>query len=143
MTTTIPQTLLREMARAGERAYPYECVGALFGDRPPSGPVVTQVMPLDNDSDQDRRRRFHVADRDYLACERHALAAGVELLGFYHSHPDHPAEPSATDLRFAQPLFLYIIVSIERAEYRGGIGCFALAGDGSAFRREPIRVLKD
>lgn len=141
--TTVSQTLSREMVRAAERAYPYECVGALFGARPPSGPVITQVRPLDNDSDQDRRRRFHVSDRDYLACERHARTAGVELLGFYHSHPDHPAEPSATDLHYAQPLFLYIIISIRRAEYRGQIGCFALNGDGSAFRREPMRVLED
>ena len=61
---SVSQTRSREMARAGERAYPYECVGVLFGTRLPSGPVITDVRPLDNESDEDRRRRFHVSDRD-------------------------------------------------------------------------------
>ena len=141
--TSLSQTLSREIERHGERAYPYECVGALFGTREAAGALITEVLPLDNESDQDRRRRFHVADRDYLACERHARDASLELLGFYHSHPGHPAEPSATDVRYALPLFLYIIISIQSAKYRGQTGCFVLNDDGSKLVHEEMRVLED
>lgn len=140
---SLSQTLSCEIKRHGERAYPYECVGALFGAREATGALITEVLPLDNESDQDRRRRFHVADRDYLACERHARDAGLELLGFYHSHPDYPAEPSATDVRYALPLFLYMIISIQRAKYRGQMGCFVLNGDGSKLVHEEMHVLED
>lgn len=140
---SLSQTCSSEIERAGERAYPYECVGALFGTRRPTGPHITEVRSLDNKSAEDRRRRFYVTDRDYMACERHADDEGLDLLGFYHSHPDHPAEPSATDLLYAQPLFLYIIISIQREEYRGQMGCFVLNDDAEAFRRELMRVYED
>ena len=140
---SLSQTRSREMERAGERAYPYECVGALFGTRGLDGLQITEVMSLDNESTEDRRRRFHVSDRDYLSCERHARDSDLDLLGFYHSHPDHPAEPSATDLRYAQPQFLYIIISIQREKYRGQMRCFVLNDDANAFRDEPMHVYKD
>ena len=140
---TVPKTLSREMERSGERAYPYECVGALFGKRDVGGLRITEVMPIDNKSREDRRTRFRVTDRDYLLCERHASDSGLDLLGFYHSHPDHPAEPSATDLRYAHPHFLYIIISIREAEYHEPMCCFLLNDDGDALRYEPMRVFED
>src|SRR5919197_1600372 len=92
----------------GEEAYPHECCGALVGrDR-----RVTDVVPLPNTTDEGPRRRFLVRPSDYREAERRAAELGGELLGFYHSHPDHPARPSQYDLDHAWPTFAYIIVSV-------------------------------
>ena len=120
--TTLPQTLFTEIEQHGRAAYPEECVGALIG-RVAAGAgagaqarTVERLFPIDNRSDENRKRRYLVSPLDYLAAERAADAAGKTLLGFYHSHPEHPARPSATDLELAQPNFAYLIVSIRRVE---------------------------
>ena len=119
--TTLPQTLFDEIERHGREAYPEECVGALIGTVAAGGAArtVERLFPIDNRSGENRKRRYLVSPLDYLAAERAADAAGKTLLGFYHSHPEHPAEPSATDLDLAQPNFVYLIVSIRRG-YGGG-----------------------
>ena len=96
----------------GREAYPHECCGALLGE----GDVVHAVHPLPNVTTEGPRRRFRVDDRDYLAAERKASAAGLSLLGFYHSHPDHPAEPSQYDLDHAFPTFVYPILSVQQGQ---------------------------
>lgn len=113
-----PDALLA-MREHALREYPHECCGALFGRSADASSSqasharrVDSVMPIDNVTDEDRRRRFSVSPRDYIRAEREALRLGLALLGFYHSHPDHPAEPSVTDRRFAQPGFSYPIISV-------------------------------
>ena len=120
MMTTLPQTLFDEIERHGRDAYPEECVGALIGTVAAGGTArtVQRLFPIDNRSGDNRKRRYLVSPLDYLAAERAADSAGNTLLGFYHSHPEHPAEPSATDLDLAQPNFVYIIVSIRRRRER-------------------------
>src|ERR1700741_1550696 len=92
----------------GAETYPHECCGALIG----RDAEVTSTVPLPNITDEGPRRRFRVSYRDYLRVERAAHAPGPELLGFYHSHPDHPARPSQYDLDHALPNFSYVIVSV-------------------------------
>jgi len=94
--------------RHGVETYPYECCGALVGR---SG-RVTDVVALANTTEEGPRRRFLVRPSDYREAERRASELGGELLGFYHSHPDHPARPSQYDLDHAWPTFAYIIVSV-------------------------------
>ena len=77
------------------------------------------MHPLPNVTTEGPRRRFRVDDKDYLAAERKASAAGLSLLGFYHSHPDHPAEPSQYDLDHAFPTFVYPILSVQQGEPAG------------------------
>ena len=87
------EATLREHAR---RAYPEECCGALLGQLgSPDGESasVRAVQPIDNARADERRRRYLVEPADYLSAERTARALGLALLGFYHSHPDHPAVP--------------------------------------------------
>ena len=98
--------------RHGEAAYPHECCGALVG----TGDRVTAVVPLPNTTEEGPRRRFLVRPSDYREAERRANEFKGELLGFYHSHPDHPARPSQYDLDHAWPTFAYIIVSIVGAK---------------------------
>ena len=116
--TTLPKTLFATLEWHACEAYPEECVGALIGTVAEGGAArtVERLFPIDNRSQADRKRRYLVSSLDYLAAERAADATGQTLLGFYHSHPEHPARPSATDLELAQPNFVYVIVSIRREE---------------------------
>ncbi|OLC47540.1 MAG: hypothetical protein AUH43_11515 [Acidobacteria bacterium 13_1_40CM_65_14] len=92
----------------GQETYPHECCGALVG----KGDIVTTVVALPNTTEEGPRRRFLVRPSDYRQAERRATEMGGELLGFYHSHPDHPSRPSQYDLDHAWPTFAYIIVSV-------------------------------
>ena len=144
--TTLPKTLFDEIERHGREAYPEECVGALIGTVAEHGTArtVERLFPIDNRSGENRRRRYLVSPLDYLAAERAADSAGRTLLGFYHSHPEHPAEPSATDLAWAQPNFVYIIMSIRRtgdaAPAAAGAGAFLLDPDRSGFLTDELFV---
>jgi len=102
--------------RHGEEAFPHECCVALIGA---AGDVatgeasrVTAAVPLPNTTEEGPRRRFLVRPSDYRMAEQRASELGGELLGFYHSHPDHPARPSQFDLDHAWPTFAYVIVSV-------------------------------
>lgn len=112
----------------GRETYPHECCGALLGE----GDRIVATFPLPNVTTEGPRRRFRIDDKDYLASEREASARGLSLLGFYHSHPDHPAVPSQYDLDHAWPTFVYPIVSVVngRAEV---LRAWALKADRSAF----------
>jgi proteasome lid subunit RPN8/RPN11 len=92
----------------GQQTYPHECCGALVG----RDGGVTAIVALPNTTDEGPRRRFMVRPSDYQLAERRATELGGELLGFYHSHPDHPARPSQYDLDHAWPTFAYIIVAV-------------------------------
>ncbi len=114
--------------RHGEETFPHECCGAMIGaeDR------VTAVVPLPNTTEEGPRRRFLVRPSDYRLAERRATELGGELLGFYHSHPDHPARPSQFDLDHAWPNFAYVIVSVMSGTSRDMTVWF-LKNDRSSF----------
>ena len=92
----------------GQATYPHECCGALLG----RDNHVSDIVALPNTTEEGPRRRFLVRPSDYREAERRASELGAELLGFYHSHPDHPARPSQYDLDHAWPTFAYIIVAV-------------------------------
>ena len=92
----------------GQETYPHECCGALLG----RDGQVSALVALPNTTEEGPRRRFLVRPTDYREAERRAAELGAELLGFYHSHPDHPARPSQYDLDHAWPTFAYVIVSV-------------------------------
>ena len=128
------QAGVAEAIRAhGVETYPNECCGALIG----RDGVVTHTLALPNVTDEGPRRRFRVSDRDYLQCEKRARELGGELLGFYHSHPDHPARPSQYDLDHALPFFSYIIVAV-RAGTSEDMTSWRLREDRSAFDEESL-----
>jgi proteasome lid subunit RPN8/RPN11 len=119
--------------RHGGDAYPHECCGALLG----RGGVVQQAWPLPNTTEEGPRRRFLVRPADYRAAEQRAGLEGLELMGFYHSHPDHPARPSQYDLDHAWPVFSYVILSVADGR-PGDITSWRLADDRSAFAQERL-----
>ena len=80
--------------------------------------AASAIVPLPNTTEEGPRRRFLVRPSDYRLAEQRARELGGELLGFYHSHPDHPARPSQYDLDHAWPTFAYVIVSVMAGEAR-------------------------
>lgn len=130
------QPAVNEAIRAhGREAFPHECCGAMLG----KDGVVHEAFALPNTTEEGPRRRFLVRPGDYRAAERRARDTGFELLGFYHSHPDHPARPSQYDLDHAWPSFSYVIVSVMAGEDRA-LTSWQLAADRSAFAEEPVQI---
>jgi proteasome lid subunit RPN8/RPN11 len=107
-TITVTTAVEAAIRAHGEETYPHECCGALIG----RDDNVGDVLALPNTTEEGPRRRFLVRPSDYREAERRATELGAELLGFYHSHPDHPARPSQYDLDHAWPTFAYIIVAV-------------------------------
>src|SRR4051812_23180203 len=108
----LPQPVGAAIFRHGEETYPHECCGALVG----RGGEVVAAVALPNTTEEGPRRRFLVRPSDYRLAEARATELGGELLGFYHSHPDHPARPSQYDLDHAWPTFAYVIVAVAQGK---------------------------
>jgi proteasome lid subunit RPN8/RPN11 len=119
--------------RHGAETYPDECCGALLG----RDGVVSGTFALPNTTEEGPRTRFLVRPDDYRQAEKHARDVGGDLLGFYHSHPDHPARPSQYDLDHAWPFFSYVIVSVQKGESRD-MTSWRLREDRSAFDQEDL-----
>jgi proteasome lid subunit RPN8/RPN11 len=132
----ISRNLLDEIRAHGRDTYPEECCGGLLGWR--GDPArVSGVERIDNVRDVERARRYEVSPQDYLRLERLAGEQGVELLGFYHSHPDHPAVPSAYDRDHAFPFFHYLVCAVASGS-PGEVTAWVLSEDRGEFDPEPI-----
>jgi proteasome lid subunit RPN8/RPN11 len=116
--------------------YPEECCGAMVGVLDGERRLVHGAWPLAHDAPA-RDRRFAVAPADYRRLEQRAQESGVDLVGFYHSHPDAPAAPSDYDLAHAWPHFSYVIVSVQ-ASTPVAITSWRLRQDRSEFQSEEI-----
>jgi len=101
-----------QIRRHGIETYPNECCGALIA----SGTSIVEAFPLPNTTAEGPRRRFLIGPNDYRLAEARARERGGTLAGFYHSHPDHPARPSETDLAQAWPNLTYIIVAVREGQ---------------------------
>jgi len=98
-------------------SFPNECCGFFYGTEDEQGHrQVTKVLVVNNSKEGDQRKRFEISPKDYLNAERYADELELQLLGVYHSHPNHPAIPSEHDRVAAQPYFSYIIISVNESE---------------------------
>ena len=117
ITMKLPASLARQIEREGSAAYPNECCGIMYGRDREQGRFVEKLEAVANVFDEtERYHRFSISPQQLMAAERTASDEGRLVLGFYHSHPDHPARPSKTDLEHAWPFYSYIIVSIAKGE---------------------------
>ena len=114
MQLILSAELRRDIERHGSEAFPKECCGMLIGrDIPGRGRVVEELVAGTNAFEADEQyHRFSIDPLQQLKTEKAAAAAGKSLIGFYHSHPDHPARPSEYDRTHAWPFYSYLIVSI-------------------------------
>jgi proteasome lid subunit RPN8/RPN11 len=134
VTLTISKELLDQIHAHGEGAYPEEGAGFLIG----MDGKVENILPLDNSrEDGARHNRFLITPQDYLKAETAADTLGMNLIGVFHSHPDHPNRPSEYDREWAQPFFSYIITTVNAGraiESRS----WKLLEDRSKFEEEQI-----
>ena len=147
VTVRLSERVLDTIRRHAAAAYPHECCGALIGAQVPGKPgspgnndelvEIADAKELDNVTEEGPRRRFRVSTVDYRQAEARARELGAELVGFYHSHPDHPALPSQYDLDHAWPNFSYVIVAVE-AGTPGDVRSWRLRPDRSQFDEETI-----
>ena len=111
---TVEQAAEKLMNEDAVNAFPDECCGFMFGREDVAGNrVVTQALPINNAAVENRKRRFVISPKDYMKGEQFAEENNVQLLGIYHSHPNHPAVPSEHDRVAAQPFFSYVIISVQ------------------------------
>jgi proteasome lid subunit RPN8/RPN11 len=136
---------LAEKIRAhGVETYPHECCGALLGrdsDAQTSLREVSALFPLVNRRDDSPRNRFSVTSEDVMQAEKSARAQGLDVIGWYHSHPDHPARPSDFDRDHAWPWYSYIIVSVHNAVPKD-MTSWRLKDDRTGFDEEKLEAVK-
>jgi proteasome lid subunit RPN8/RPN11 len=130
---TLTDAVIAAIRDHGRETYPNECCGALIG----RDGKVTEAFALPNTTEEGPRRRFLVRPGDYRAAEARASERGADLLGFYHSHPDHPARPSQYDLDHAWPFFSYVIISVQNGEPKD-LRSWRLRDDRSQFDEEDV-----
>jgi proteasome lid subunit RPN8/RPN11 len=111
---TIPARLQREIETSALAGYPDESCGILVGRFNCAETTVELVTTARNLNTERSRDRFVLDPDDFVRADRIAADNGLDVVGVWHSHPDHPAEPSQTDLGNAWPCYSYVIVSVSR-----------------------------
>jgi proteasome lid subunit RPN8/RPN11 len=135
----ISSELLDRIHANGESAYPEEGAGFLLGEDGEPRHVIS-ILPLPNARESEaRHNRYIITPQDYLDGERQADRQKLILLGVFHSHPDHPNQPSEYDREWAQPFFSYVITSVEKGKAVASRS-WRLLEDRSAFVEEPVKI---
>ena len=135
------QALYESIRAHGEETYPHECCGALIGKSTPEGWRVTAAMRAGNTRTDSAHNRYNIAPLELVQIEREARRQGLDIAGFYHSHPDHPAQWSVTD--FAEAHWLgcsYLITEVAKGN-AAATNSFLLTGsteEEKQFVQEPI-----
>jgi proteasome lid subunit RPN8/RPN11 len=139
-----------EIRKEGEITYPGECCGFLLGtvaanvNSTPgkSKRTVQKLIPVDNAREKDEQfHRFTIEPEDFLNAEKIARKEKLDVLGFYHSHPDHPSEPSEYDREHALPFYSYIIISVELG-VADKMTSWELTEDRSKFIEEGVNICR-
>lgn len=140
----LPSDLLNEMMAHSRETYPDECCGFLIA----SDRSVEEVRKIDalerarNEFEGERRHRFLIRPEELRDLERRVQESGRAVVGFYHSHPDHPARPSEFDREHAWPWYTYLVLSVTATDVRE-VGAFELDPDSSLFREVPLSATRD
>lgn len=151
---TLSDQVRAQIAQHGEASYPYECVGLLIGRIEAGRKVVVDIYQAENtwnadvgltdaEHEHSLRDRFYLDPRDYLRADRAARARDLDVIGCYHSHPDHPALPSERDRVGAQGVgssggFSFLIQSVRNAQ-AAELTAWLLADEGQRFVAEELR----
>lgn len=140
MTATISGENLDQIRRHGESTYPHECCGFLMGATAEDQKTIAAIVPVDNERSNSARNRYLISPDAYWAGEKEARRKGLEIIGIYHSHPDHPARPSGYDLEHALPWLSYIIVAVQDGQAQE-VNSFVLSDDHTHFDPEQLSAL--
>ena len=114
MPIELPKTEVAKIQMHGEKTFPFECCGLLIGKI--SNDEIRSVLKtqsVENINKKNPERRYNINPLDFIKIEAEADTHGLQIIGIYHSHPNHPARPSKFDLELAWPNFSYIVISIQ------------------------------
>jgi proteasome lid subunit RPN8/RPN11 len=142
-TLRLAKSVYEEIRAHGEQTYPHECCGVLLGTCTPAGWLVQQAVRAGNTRTDSAHNRYNIAPAELVKIEREARRQGLGIAGFYHSHPNHPAQWSPTD--FAEAHWIgcsYVITAVAQGKATV-TNSFLLAGateDDKRFDQETIRV---
>ena len=131
--------LMAKIHAHGVETYPHECCGALLGRDDDGSREIVALLPLANRRDDSPRNRFEVTPDDVRLAEKTAVEQKIDLIGWYHSHPDAPARPSEFDREHAWPWYSYIIVSVQKGEPKDTTS-WRLHDDRAAYDPETIAI---
>lgn len=140
----IEQVCYEQLRRHGEETYPHECCGVLLGHEEEDERRVTAVARAGNTRTDSPQNRYNIDPRELIAIQRQAREQGLDIVGFYHSHPDHPARWSPTDLADAHWLSCsYVITRVEKGQARDTNSFVLLGGDEAdkRFADETLQVV--
>ncbi|HEY4355147.1 MAG TPA: M67 family metallopeptidase [Acidobacteriaceae bacterium] len=143
MSLTIPQDLYDQLRAHGEETYPHECCGIMLGRAGEGSNEVVDLMRAGNTRTDSAHNRYHIAPQELIKAQREGRARGLDIVGFYHSHPDHPAQWSPTD--FAEAHWYgcsYVITSVARgiSEITNSFLLMGTAEEDKAFINQDITV---
>jgi len=141
MSLRIDPALVEEIREQGRNGYPLECCGFLLGVWGGEERQVLRLLTADNEHGESPRNRYLIPPEAYLRAEQLAEREGIEVVGFYHSHPDAPARPSEFDRTHALPGVSYVIVSVRNGE-PGDIRSFSLSPDHEQFPEESMEIVE-
>jgi proteasome lid subunit RPN8/RPN11 len=134
----VNQAAIEAVIAHTERDYPHECGGMLIGVFGAEKKHVVEAFPLENAREEEARHdRILILPKDVLRAERYARERGLEVVGYYHSHPDDSAVPSQYDLEHALPVWSYIIVSVRNGK-AADLRSWEMENDRSRFVEEEI-----
>lgn len=140
MIIEINEQALSKVNHHGERAYPDEGAGLLLGEYLDDRKIITDILPLDNArEDTARHNRYLITATDMIHGEQYAEEQGLDILGVFHSHPDHPDRPSEFDRDWALPWYSYLITSVQRGRATSR-RVWRLLEDRSGFAEEQFVV---
>jgi proteasome lid subunit RPN8/RPN11 len=133
----LPEQCRRAIEEHAEQTYPQECCGALLGQESEGRRLVSSVLPIDNVVDENAARRYLINPEGLLKAEKTARQQGVDVIGIYHSHPDHPSQASEFDREHAWPNWSYVILSVREGVARQ-LQSWRLRDDRSQFDEEVV-----
>ena len=132
--------LIEQIEAHGERTFPHECGGMLIGRFENDAKTVVELLPMENSmAESERHNRVLITPKDVMRAERYAREKKLDVVGYYHSHPDHPARPSQFDLDHALPVWTYIIVSVLQGK-AADVRFWQMENDRSKFNEEKMEL---
>jgi proteasome lid subunit RPN8/RPN11 len=143
MSLIISQQLYNELRTHGEETYPHECCGIMLGKSTDDALYIHQLIRAGNTRTDSAHNRYNIAPQELIRAQREARQQGLDIVGFYHSHPDHPAQYSPTD--FAEAHWFncaYVITAIAKgqAEITNSFLLTGTAEEDKAFLNQPIQI---
>src|SRR5436853_3773567 len=127
-----------EIRAHGERDYPFECCGLLIGRFENGRKIVSETYAISNAREEEaKRNRFLIRPEEFMRGEKYARECNLDVVGFYHSHPDDHPIPSQYDLEHAWPIYSYIVVAVTKGK-AAGLRSWEMEQDRSKFNEERI-----